>query len=187
MANSAKSPPSRKHKNGKPNVSQAIRDYIEGHPDCTAKQIQTHLNRKKLKCSPSLIDQQIRKANGGPKKPKKQAAPEKSKAEHIRDWYRENPDGAPKECIKALAKQGVEVQGFNVSQAKRNMPDGKPAKSTRGPGKGKRSYQAILAAKKFADDLGSIDKARAAVEYLDQMGGVGEARAALETLQELQS
>lgn len=98
------------------------------------------------------------------KVPKKKG-PNKTQA--IKDYMRENPDAGPKRVAEALTKQGIKVSAQYVSTIKslhkRRLPSAKSLEDVDIP------LSAILAAKKLAEEVGGVEKARAAVEALEML------------------
>lgn len=97
-------------------------------------------------------------------------APPVNKSQAIRDHLIANPDSRPKDVVEALAAKGITVQPSAVSNVKTKMSQ--PVRSTSKRGKGaasKRSVgdDAVLSAKKFAAEVGSIEAAK---EALDRLG-----------------
>ena len=106
-----------------------------------------------------------------------------NKSGAIREFQAANPNAGPAEVVAALKEKGVEVTSQFVSTIKSNdkRKDGKskPAKRGRKPGStvaaaaksvGPMSgSELLLAAKKFVDSIGNIEKAKAAVDLLAQL------------------
>lgn len=126
---------------------------------------------------------------------KKSGGPNKSAA--IRDYVQANPDAKPKEIVDALSAQGVAVSSAFVSTIKSKMTSGgggggrkkKRAKAGRpkgsvtkkrtveaapraartGGGGGDVSVASLLKAKKLAEELGGVAKAKATLEALEKI------------------
>ena len=95
----------------------------------------------------------------------KKKGPNKTQA--IKDFMREHPDAGPKRVAEALTKSGIKVSAQYVSTIKslhkRRLPSVKSLEEVDIP------LSAILAAKRLAEELGGVDKARAAVEALEML------------------
>ena len=86
-----------------------------------------------------------------------------SKAAKIRAILAERPDAKAKEIVEALAAQKVKVSIAQVYNVKATSGNGKPAtKKTSG-------YEALIQAKKLADAMGGVEKARAALGVLAKL------------------
>lgn len=105
-----------------------------------------------------------------------------SKKQQILDYSAANPNDGPSQVAAALSKQGLDVSAqyvSNVWTTSKSAPR-KPAKRGRKPGKtavaapaapraaaSKNGAEPILQAKKLAESLGGIDRARAALDALE--------------------
>lgn len=125
---------------------------------------------------------------------KKSGGPNKSAA--IRDYVKANPAAKPKEIVDALSSQGVAVSSAFVSTIKSKMTSGggggrrkkKRAKAGRPKGSvtkkrtveaapraartgggGDVSVASLLKAKKLAEELGGVAKAKATLEALEKI------------------
>ena len=125
---------------------------------------------------------------------KKSGGPNKSAA--IRDYVQANPDAKPKEIVDALSSQGVAVSPAFVSTIKSKLTSGggggrtkKRAKAGRPKGSvtkkrvaepapraartggrgGDVSVASLLKAKKLAEELGGVAKAKATLEALEKI------------------
>lgn len=119
---------------------------------------------------------------------KKSAGPNKSAA--IRDYVTANPEAKPKEIVDAMKSQGVDVSTAFVSTIKSKTIGSGAKKKGRKPGRpkgaaktakaaapaaktsngqGKLSLDQLLKAKKLANELGGVSKARAALEALEKI------------------
>lgn len=126
------------------------------------------------------------KANGDSKKPD-----EVNKTQVIRDFILANKTAKPKEIADALAAKGIDVNPQYVSTVKFNMKNkrgGAPKKA----GRKVTSKPAARASKGAAKrgpaagtDMVSIAALRAAKKLADEMGGIAKARAALNALSSL--
>ncbi|WP_254509297.1 hypothetical protein [Anatilimnocola floriformis] len=104
----------------------------------------------------------VRKANSG------------NKSAAIRDYKAANPTASPKEIAEALGKSGFEISAQFVSTVLSNA-------KKKGGNIGKRgrkpmavpvdSLQQLIQVKKFVDQIGGLERARAAVDALSQILG----------------
>lgn len=110
-----------------------------------------------------------RAAGGGP-----------NKSEAIRQYKQENPDAGPKEVSAGLAKAGIKVTpGFIstvLSNDRRRSGKGRKRGGRRlgakpGPKPGRDPLQALMQAKRLADQMGGVGKARAALDALARILG----------------
>ena len=85
-------------------------------------------------------------------------AKRRNKAAKIRAILAENPNATAKEVVEALAAQRVRVTPAQVYNVKSVMA--KPKVS---------GYASLLRAKKLADKMGGIEKAREALEVLARL------------------
>ena len=83
-----------------------------------------------------------------------------SKAAKIRALLAERPDAKAKEVVEALAAQKVKVTAAQVYGLMVN--GSKPSKKASG-------YESLIQAKKLADAMGGVDKARAALDVLAKL------------------
>jgi len=91
-----------------------------------------------------------------------------SKAAKIRALLAERPDAKAKEVVVALAAQRVKVSAAQVYMVK--SASGRSTSSNGEPAAKKASgYEALVQAKKLADAMGGIDKARAAMDVLARL------------------
>jgi hypothetical protein len=87
-----------------------------------------------------------------------------SKAAKIRTLLAERPDAKAKEIVEALAAKKVKVSVAQVYNVKSTSGNGKPvAKKASG------GYESLIQAKKLADAMGSVDRARAALAVLAKL------------------
>jgi hypothetical protein len=95
-----------------------------------------------------------------------------NKSQAIRDYINANPKSKPKEIVEALAAQGVTVSPAFVSTLRSNDKRkgrkgpgrrGRPAASAGGGGFG---LESLVQAKKLADKMGGVSKAREALDAL---------------------
>jgi len=117
----------------------------------------------------------------------KKGAGEVNRTQAIRDYLTEHPGAMPKEIQQALSERGITVSPGLVSVVKyggRNKGKGKkggrqaaakPAEvakrtSARRSGQGgKLSFDDLLQARQFVEQVGGIDQARAALDALEQL------------------
>ena len=100
-----------------------------------------------------------------------------NKADAIRDWFKENPQGTAVQCQKALAEQGIEVGSGHCQQILNKSKSG-----------GKVDVAQIkLAAEFVGNNGGDIENALASIEYvgtfISACGSPVKAKAALEAYQ----
>lgn len=111
---------------------------------------------------------------------KKNSSKGPSASQAIRDYCAANPEAGPKDVAAALVAQGyVKVTPTYVStiksldKAKGKKPAGKPGrpKSVSSEAKsGTLSLDALLQAKKLAEQLGGVANAQAALDALAKLG-----------------
>ena len=101
-----------------------------------------------------------------------------NKSQTIREYNAANPNSSPKEIVEALTKTGLVVTPQFVSTILSNAKKkgGKGGKRGRKPGRPAAAatsgdLQHLIQAKKFVDQLGGLDAARAAVNALAQILG----------------
>lgn len=102
-----------------------------------------------------------------------------NKAQAVRDEFeKQGVDSAPKDVIAALKKRGIDVAPAQVSNIRTSL---------RGPAKKKKSAKRQVVGRKAAtkSDSVSIDALIAAKKLADQMGGVDKAKQALDVLAKL--
>jgi len=91
-----------------------------------------------------------------------------SKAAKIRAVLADNPGAKAREVVEALAAQKVKVSVAQVYNVK--ATSGKTAGSNGKPAAKKASgYESLIQAKKLADAMGGVDKARAALDVLAKL------------------
>jgi hypothetical protein len=87
-----------------------------------------------------------------------------SKAAKIRALLAERPDAKAAEVVEALKAQKVKVSVAQVYNVKATSgANGKPA------AKKASGYESLIQAKKLADAMGGVDKARAALDVLARL------------------
>jgi len=92
-------------------------------------------------------------------------AKRRNKAAKIRQVLSDNPHASAKEVVELLAAQRTRVSAAQVYNIKSTMgatgPTGRSGKSGK--------YDQLIQAKKLADAMGGIDKARAALDVLAKL------------------
>jgi len=92
-------------------------------------------------------------------------AKRRNKAAKIRQVLSDNPSASAKEVVELLAAQRTRVSAAQIYNVK-SMMGGTKARSSGGKlGK----YDQLIQAKKLADAMGGIDKARAALDVLSRL------------------
>jgi len=106
----------------------------------------------------------------------KSGGPNKTQA--IKDYYAENPDAKPAAAAEALNAQGIEVTSGFVSTIKSKHGLGKKRRGRRKGAAKKASTGApservaiadLVKAKKLADQLGGVEKAKAMLDALSKL------------------
>jgi hypothetical protein len=94
-----------------------------------------------------------------------------NKSEAVRGQLRKDSNAKPKEIAATLNEQGINVEPAYVSIIKTKFNKGETGAGKRGrKGRaGTQSYDDLLMAKKFADQMGGIANARAAVDTLARL------------------
>ena len=88
-----------------------------------------------------------------------------SKADKIRAIIAEQPNAKAKDIVEALAAKKVRVtlpQVYGLLQKANKPKRGRPAKAGN-------KYASLVQAKKLADAMGGVDKARAALDVLAKL------------------
>ncbi len=108
----------------------------------------------------------------------KRAAGDPNKSEAIRKYKQDNPDAGPKEISAALAKAGFKVTPGFIStvlsndrrKARKGRRKGgrKPARQASAGGD---AVQALVQAKRLADQMGGVAQARSALDALARILG----------------
>lgn len=118
---------------------------------------------------------------------KKSGGPNKSAA--IRDYVTANPGAMPKEIVDAMKAQGVDVSTAFVSTIKsKTVGGGRKKKSGRKVGRPKAAATPAAASKgrsSKAEGNLSLDQLLKAKRLADELGGVAKARATLEALEKI--
>src|SRR5688572_6518904 len=96
-----------------------------------------------------------------------------SKSQLIRLFLKDHPRANAKEIKEALATKGIEVTDSLISQIryskKRGGANGRRKKALTGQGVGNGLMDDLVAAKKLADQMGGVAKARSALELLAKL------------------
>jgi hypothetical protein len=98
-----------------------------------------------------------------------------NKSAAIREYKAANPDAGPKDIAEALEKSGMSVTPQFVSTVLSNAKKkgGKVGKRGRKPGRPSAlpvgDLQQLIQVKKFVDQIGGVEKAKAAVDLLAQL------------------
>jgi hypothetical protein len=104
----------------------------------------------------------------------KKAAAGPNKSAAIRDYKKHHRKARPKEVAEALNKEGLQVSAAFVStvlsNAKRRRRKGRRGDARKG-GRSGDAYTTLVQAKKLSDQMGGIDKARAALDALARILG----------------
>lgn len=100
--------------------------------------------------------------------PKKRAAPKKevNKSKAIRDYMAQKPDAGPTAVAEGLGKKGIEVSAAFVSTIKAMD---KAKKAGRRGRVGEVTTADLLQAKKLADQLGGVERAKEAMDALAKL------------------
>jgi hypothetical protein len=107
-----------------------------------------------------------------------------SKSEAIRRYYAEHPRAKPRQVVEGLKSEGVQVSAQTVSTVRYMMKHrrgkgrrkaGRAARATparsKAVGNGRRGnlLASLIDAKKLADRLGGIERARTALKMLERL------------------
>ena len=95
-----------------------------------------------------------------------------AKSQAIRDQLQATPDAMPKEIVAAIKSQGMKVTSQMVStlRSKLNNPPKKKRRKKRKVAGGEMvAVETLLKAKKLAEQLGGLDKAREAIDALAKL------------------
>jgi hypothetical protein len=93
-------------------------------------------------------------------------AKRRNKSAKIRDALAAHPKATAKEIVDALKAQHVRVSAAHVYNVKATMGKESHGRSSNGRSN---AYDALIQAKKLADAMGGIDKAREALDVLAQL------------------
>jgi len=99
----------------------------------------------------------------------------KSKSAAIRNYKNGHQEAGPKEIAEALGKEGTKVTPAFVSTVLSNdRRKGRKGRRKAARGRGRsaaNSFESLVQAKKLADQMGGIDKARQALDVLARILG----------------
>ena len=173
--------------------SDAIRQYLQEHPDATAKDIVPALAQQGIVVSEGLVSvvRSSLKKRAGKKATKKKVGrngrvsrraatatgePARgARSQAIRDYLAQSPGASSKEVVAGLQAKGIEVKETLVNSIKygkrskalsrkRIVSRGRPGRAT-----GTLTSDDLLEAKRLADQLGGIKQARQALETLERL------------------
>jgi hypothetical protein len=100
----------------------------------------------------------------------RRAAGGSSKSAAIRAYKTANPDAGPKEIAESLGKNGVKVSAAFVStvlsNARRKARKGRRKGGRRGGRAAGDPFAHLVQAKRLSDQMGGVEKARAALDAL---------------------
>ena len=105
---------------------------------------------------------------------KAEPQPKVNKSQAVRDALKANPEVGPKETAETLTKQGIEVSAGFVSTIKTQAKNKRQTKKKAAPAakpavSDKVSISTLVQAKKMAEQLGGVEKAKAALEALAKL------------------
>jgi hypothetical protein len=92
-----------------------------------------------------------------------------AKSAAIREYLAENPKTRNIEVVAALKQKGIRVTAQMVSNLKGKVGGKSVKKRTASKNSGSPSIEDLIAAKKLADQLGGVEKARAAIAILAKL------------------
>ena len=164
--------------------SDAVRNYLAKRPTATIKEIVEGLKSEGVGVSTALASKikygRPAKKGRGRKPGVSKASAHGSKAEAIRDAIKSMGKRVrPRDVIASLAEKGIHVSSAQVSTVAKSM--GMRRRRGRQPavaGVASRtshvsaaiSIEDLIAAKKLADHLGGIDRAKVAIDALIKLG-----------------
>ena len=97
-----------------------------------------------------------------------------TKSAAIRNYKADNPSAKPKQIAEALTKAGEKVTPAFVSTVLSNdKRRGKKRRGGRKPGRvaGSAGFESLVQAKRLADQMGGVAKAKAALDALSRILG----------------
>jgi hypothetical protein len=98
-----------------------------------------------------------------------------TKSASIRNYKTDHPDAKPKEIAEALSKSGEKVTPAFVSTVlsndKRRGKKRRGGKRKAGRAAGKSGFENLVQAKRLADQMGGVAKAKAALDALAKILG----------------
>lgn len=93
-----------------------------------------------------------------------------AKSQAIREQLEANPQATPKEVVAALKSQRIKVSSQMVSTLKAKMKGGaKKGRRKKAAGNGKFDIDTLIRAKKLAELLGGVEKAKVAIDALAKL------------------
>ena len=92
-----------------------------------------------------------------------------AKSAAIRAYLAENSGAMPRDVVAALKEKGIRVSPQMVSVLKGKVKGGSGLRGARGRRAGNLDLAALVIAKKLADQLGGIEKAREALAVLAKL------------------
>jgi hypothetical protein len=173
--------------------SNLVREYLESHPTASVRQITEDLKEHHISdaLAGMIKYSQPREMPSPPRIARRRPAPhrrtetanpstpERSKADDIREVARAMGKRVlPREVSASLAARGIEVSRGQISQVLKSMGLRRRRRKRSAPttstpaiarGKGGVSIDDLVAAKKLADQLGGIEKARAVLAGLARL------------------
>ncbi|HET6881004.1 MAG TPA: hypothetical protein VFI31_12660 [Pirellulales bacterium] len=102
-----------------------------------------------------------------------------NKTEHVHRYLARHPDARPKEIYDALTAEGIDISKALINRVLYG-PNAARKKKRRGPraksvpaanGSAQLSLEHLIAAKKLANHLGSVESAKQAVDALARLSG----------------
>jgi hypothetical protein len=95
------------------------------------------------------------------------ASRENSKATKIREYLAAHPDAKAADVVKALKADRVRVTTAHVYNIK--ATNGKPKRKAKGQAAKRDPFAALILARRLADQVGGVDKAREALDALARL------------------
>lgn len=126
---------------GGPNKSAAIRQYLDSNPEAKPREIVDALKAQGLEVTPAFVSTIKSKSGGGTAAPKKRRGRPKAAAQAAAKTT------TPRAAAAPAAKRGGAATGDTVS------------------------VDGLIRAKKLAEELGGVDKVRAALAALEKITG----------------
>jgi hypothetical protein len=145
--------------------SDSVRELLAAKPNAKVKEIKAELDARGISVSIALINKlkyDHKRGAKGKKPPRNRGGV--SKADAIRAKFEElGLDSRPRDVIAALKADGLTVTSAQVSMLRAQLStNGKPAKQVISASSV--PFEHLVAAKRLADQLGGVHKARAALE-----------------------
>lgn len=180
------------------NRSQAIRDYLAESPKSTPKEIQEALRKRGIEVSLGLANliRYTKPKKGRPmaKKGKPGRPPaaagkatrggrSMNKSDAVREYLAQNPSASPVAVQQALKARGIVISASLASAIKYSKrgpgrprgrrpgrPPGRPRAMGTAGSNGQIRADDLIAAKRFAEQVGGIATARKALDLLERLG-----------------